>query len=92
MSAVIYRFKRQFISDDIEKMAPPPVHSSTSEWSVSLEDVSRRMDEDDDDDDEDMFKTIYVWVRLPHAGMLITACTKNAYPTLDDVKQLYGYR
>ena len=51
--------------DDIEKLAPPPVNSSTSEWSVSLEEVSRRADDDDDDDeDEDVFKTFYVCVTL----------------------------
>ncbi|XP_078490106.1 eIF-2-alpha kinase GCN2 [Ciona intestinalis] len=45
--------------DNIEVLAPPPVASSVSDWSVSLEEVSRCRD-DEDDDDEDVFKTIYV--------------------------------
>ncbi|CAK8677764.1 unnamed protein product [Clavelina lepadiformis] len=48
------------LSDDIEKMAPPPVLSSTSEWSMSVEEVSRHGDiDEEDDDDGDVFKTIY---------------------------------
>nr|XP_018669174.1 eIF-2-alpha kinase GCN2 isoform X1 [Ciona intestinalis] len=45
--------------DNIEVLAPPPVASSVSDWSVSLEEVSRCRD-DEEDDDEDVFKTIYV--------------------------------
>nr|CAB3241542.1 eukaryotic translation initiation factor 2-alpha kinase 4 [Phallusia mammillata] len=45
------------IADDIEKLAPPPVQSSSG-WSISTEDISRVEDVDDEDDDEDdLFKT-----------------------------------
>ena len=52
------------LTDNIEMLAPPPATSSTPEWSLSLEEVSRHGDVDDDDDedddDEDVFKMIYL--------------------------------